>query len=487
MDSGRLVDDSLVLGMIRERLQEPDTRRGFILDGFPRNLAQAHALDHLLEALRQPLDAVVQLEVDYGELVRRISGRRTCADCGRVFNLPTSPPSGTSARCPKSGQPHRLVQRPDDNEATVAERLRVYDEKTRPLIDFYRARGLLRVLDAEGDLDTVTRRLAQTLGLPALRSAPKPKRAARRARAGRSGAPSRARQAHDSALSRPQEGRAQASRRASRAGRPPRNAPARAARDAASHASAFTAPRAAARRAPHGASRAAARRRAPRRPAPRGHAAWPAPRARAAVRSRPTGTDAAEFLQQCRLQRVRAAPGAAMAARGSGIAAASMQPEQLRAAALHQPGRHLRNAPPGLRCCAALAARSRAARPHRGSSRADGRAPCALRSRQAASERARRSRPSSRWRSPLSRIQASSGSTDRLVSSVSARELLARATRGAPAAPVPPAAARRAAAGSCTSSRAYVICSAESGRRDQSVRVWDLARSCPSRRRTASA
>jgi len=176
MDSGRLVDDSLVLGMIRERLQEPDTRKGFILDGFPRNLAQAHALDHLLEALRQPLDAVVQLEVDYGELVRRISGRRTCADCGRVFNLLTSPPSGTNVRCPKTAQPHRLVQRPDDNEATVAERLRVYDEKTRPLIDFYRARGLLRVLDAEGDLDTVTRRLAQTLGLPALRSAPKPRR-----------------------------------------------------------------------------------------------------------------------------------------------------------------------------------------------------------------------------------------------------------------------------------------------------------------------
>src|SRR5579863_1936843 len=180
MDSGRLVDDSLVLGMIRERLGEPDTRKGFILDGFPRNLAQAHALDHLLEALRQPLDAVVQLEVDYGELVRRISGRRTCADCGRVFNLLTSPPSGTAARCPKTGLPHRLVQRPDDNEATVAERLRVYDEKTRPLIDFYRARGLLRVLDAEGDLDTITRRLAQTLGLPALRSPAKAKRVAAR-------------------------------------------------------------------------------------------------------------------------------------------------------------------------------------------------------------------------------------------------------------------------------------------------------------------
>jgi adenylate kinase len=185
MDSGRLVDDSLVLGMIRERLGEPDTRKGFILDGFPRNLAQAHALDHLLEALKQPLDAVVQLDVDYGELVKRISGRRTCADCGRVFNLLTSPPRGASARCPITGEAHRLVQRPDDNEATVAERLRVYDEKTRPLIDFYRARGLLRVIDAQGDLDAVTRRLAQVLGVPALRMAARPKRAAAAKRATR--------------------------------------------------------------------------------------------------------------------------------------------------------------------------------------------------------------------------------------------------------------------------------------------------------------
>lgn len=180
MEGGRLVDDSLVLGMFRERLGEPDTRRGFILDGFPRNLAQAHALDHLLEALKRPLDAVVQLEVDYKELVRRISGRRTCADCGRVFNMLTSPPRPDTAICPKTGQPHRLVQRPDDNEATVAERLRVYDEKTRPLVDFYRARGLLRVIDAEGDVDSVTRLLARTLGVPGLRMAPRKKAAVRK-------------------------------------------------------------------------------------------------------------------------------------------------------------------------------------------------------------------------------------------------------------------------------------------------------------------
>jgi adenylate kinase len=179
MEGGRLVDDSLVLGMIRERLGEPDTRRGFILDGFPRNLAQAHALERLLEVLRQPLDAVVQLDVDYRELVRRISGRRTCADCGRVFNLLTCPPAAThSELCPQTGAPHRLTQRPDDNEATVAERLRVYDEQTRPLIDFYRARGLLRVINAEGDLDEVTQRLAQALAAPASLRAPRRTRGA---------------------------------------------------------------------------------------------------------------------------------------------------------------------------------------------------------------------------------------------------------------------------------------------------------------------
>ena len=184
MDGGRLVEDSLVLQMIRERLGEPDTPGGFILDGFPRTLAQAEALERLLQALGQPLDAVVQLEVDSAELVRRISGRRCCADCGRVFNLFTSPRTAVESElCPKTGAPHRLTQRPDDNEATVAERLRVYEEKTRPLIDFYRARGLLRVIDATGDVDEVSRRLTQALGAPAAPRAPRRAPAASRVRA----------------------------------------------------------------------------------------------------------------------------------------------------------------------------------------------------------------------------------------------------------------------------------------------------------------
>jgi adenylate kinase len=178
MDEGRLVDDALVLGMIRERLAEPDTRAGFILDGFPRNLVQAAALDGLLAELKQPLDAVVQFEVDRAELVKRISGRRTCADCACVFNVLTSPPTGAAAICPRTGAPHRLIQRADDNEATVAERLRVYEEKTRPLIAFYQSRGLLRAIDAEGEVDAVTERLGLALGL-----APRPAAAARKAAA----------------------------------------------------------------------------------------------------------------------------------------------------------------------------------------------------------------------------------------------------------------------------------------------------------------
>lgn len=193
MEAGRLVEDALVLGMIRERLRKPDARRGFILDGFPRNLLQAQSLDRLLKKLRQPLDAVVQLEVDYPELVRRISGRRTCADCGRVFNVSTSPAQLIESEpCQSTGGSHRLIQRPDDNEATVAERLRVYEEKTRPLIEFYRARGLLRVINAEGNVEQVTERLEQALHVPRRRSAPargstrgKPRRPAARGTAKR--------------------------------------------------------------------------------------------------------------------------------------------------------------------------------------------------------------------------------------------------------------------------------------------------------------
>ena len=163
MAAGRLVADEIVLGMIRERLADPDTRGGFILDGFPRNLAQARALDAMLREVGQPLEAVVQMEVDYGELSRRIAGRRTCSDCGRVLNLLTTPAEAERELCPKTGKPHRLFQRPDDNEATVAERLKVYEQQTRPLVDYYRDQGLLRTIHAEGPVSEVEQRLEAAL------------------------------------------------------------------------------------------------------------------------------------------------------------------------------------------------------------------------------------------------------------------------------------------------------------------------------------
>ena len=163
MDAGKLVDDEIVLGMIRERLAEADTQNGFILDGFPRNLAQAEALEALLGELGKPLDVVVQMEVDYEELTRRIAGRRTCSDCSRVINLFTSPPEAQSELCAKTGAPHQFYQRPDDKEETVKERLRVYDVQTKPLIAFYKQQGLLHAIDGEGELDEVTERLEEAL------------------------------------------------------------------------------------------------------------------------------------------------------------------------------------------------------------------------------------------------------------------------------------------------------------------------------------
>jgi adenylate kinase len=181
MDSGNLVDDEIVLGMIRERLAEEDAQRGFILDGFPRTLVQAGALDAMLRDMGKPLDAVVLLEVDYGELTRRISGRRSCQDCGKVFNVFTSPaPQGE--RCPKTNEPHRLFQRSDDNETAVAERLRVYDEKTKPLVEYYSAQGLLRSIQAAGEVDEITNRLNAVLHVPVAPAAAPARRAPARHR-----------------------------------------------------------------------------------------------------------------------------------------------------------------------------------------------------------------------------------------------------------------------------------------------------------------
>ena len=145
MDSGKLVDDATVLGMIRERIGRPDAANGFILDGFPRNIAQAQALESLLKELGTPLDSVVLMNLDLGVLFKRLTGRRICQDCGRVFNVYTSPPADK----------HRLIQRPDDKEEVIAKRLEVYEAQTKPLINYYEAAGLLRSVNADADVDTV--------------------------------------------------------------------------------------------------------------------------------------------------------------------------------------------------------------------------------------------------------------------------------------------------------------------------------------------
>jgi adenylate kinase len=154
MDSGKLVDDATVLGMIRERLAQPDADKGFILDGFPRNIAQADALRILLSDIGKPLEAVVLLNLDLGVLFKRLTGRRICQKCGQVFNLFTSPPDVAAHRAQLGHDPD-LIQRPDDKEEVIGKRLEVYDAQTKPLIKYYSDAGLLKVVDADADMDTV--------------------------------------------------------------------------------------------------------------------------------------------------------------------------------------------------------------------------------------------------------------------------------------------------------------------------------------------
>ena len=162
MDAGKLVDDATVLGMIRERLAQPDALKGFILDGFPRNIAQAEALEKLLLELGQPLEAVVLMNLDLGILFKRLTGRRICQDCGRVFNVYTTPP-GAPPHCEKCGDMPRLIQRPDDKEEVIGKRLEVFEAQTKPLIKHYEAAGLLRVVDADADVETVFKNIQRAV------------------------------------------------------------------------------------------------------------------------------------------------------------------------------------------------------------------------------------------------------------------------------------------------------------------------------------
>ncbi len=162
MDAGELVSDEIVLGMIRERLRQPDTASGFILDGFPRNLAQANSLHEVLAELGKELEAVVLLDVDLDVLMKRLTGRRTCSKTGKLLNIHFSPQSEIDECLAAGGE---LVQRADDNEATIGNRLAVYREQTEPLIDYYRESGLLRTVAGEGEMGDIYARLKTALGV----------------------------------------------------------------------------------------------------------------------------------------------------------------------------------------------------------------------------------------------------------------------------------------------------------------------------------
>lgn len=160
MDAGRLVSDEIVLGIIRERLGRDDAEAGFILDGFPRNTAQAEALDKMLGKLEQPLDIALLLEIDPDALIQRLTGRLSCPECGRVYNIYTHPPK-IEGQCDRDGT--ELVHRSDDNESTIENRLRVFESHTRPVIDYYGRKEKLVTVDAEGEIDEVTKRIREAI------------------------------------------------------------------------------------------------------------------------------------------------------------------------------------------------------------------------------------------------------------------------------------------------------------------------------------
>jgi adenylate kinase len=163
MNAGQLVSDSIVLGLIRERLSRPDATDGFILDGYPRNSDQATALNSLLADLGQPISAVLLLDVKRNTLIQRLAGRRVCPKCGKVFNV-ASLPEGTPV-CDNCADHPELIQRPDDKEDVITKRLEVYEAQTRPLIDHYAGLGLLRKVAGEGELEKVFARMeAAALG-----------------------------------------------------------------------------------------------------------------------------------------------------------------------------------------------------------------------------------------------------------------------------------------------------------------------------------
>ncbi|WP_018759692.1 adenylate kinase [Paenibacillus terrigena] len=160
IDQGLLVPDDVTIGIVRERLAQPDCEKGFLLDGFPRTLSQAEALDDILTSMSRKLDHVIDLKVDRDLLLARLTGRRICKSCGATYHVIFNPPqqSGVCDKC--SGE---LYQRSDDSEEKVGTRLDEYINKTAPLLAYYDAKGLLRQVDGEKEIDTVTSEIVSLL------------------------------------------------------------------------------------------------------------------------------------------------------------------------------------------------------------------------------------------------------------------------------------------------------------------------------------
>jgi adenylate kinase len=161
MDAGKLVPDSVVIGLIEERIQQADCAKGFMLDGFPRTVPQAEALQGLIDRFRMKLDHVISIEVANEELVGRLTGRRTCRNCGSGFHVLFDPPKKAGV-CDKCGG--ELYQRDDDKEETIRNRLKVYEDQTAPLIAYYKKAGLLRPIIGTGSIDDIFGRITAVLG-----------------------------------------------------------------------------------------------------------------------------------------------------------------------------------------------------------------------------------------------------------------------------------------------------------------------------------
>jgi len=160
MDAGKLVPDEVVVGMVKERLQKDDCKNGFILDGFPRTVPQAESLDQTLADVGKKIDKVVSIEVPDSEVVERLSGRRTCENCGTMYHVKFNPPQQDGV-CDKCGG--KLYQRDDDNESTIKNRLQVYHDQTAPLKDYYSKKGLVKEIEGVGDISKIKEAVLKAL------------------------------------------------------------------------------------------------------------------------------------------------------------------------------------------------------------------------------------------------------------------------------------------------------------------------------------